>query len=609
MKSQFRLDQHPLIFLRPRISHPYGWVGHIPFAYLLIDLLRPSSVVELGTHSGNSYLAFCQAVAELGLDTRCTAVDSWEGDTHARQYGSDVLADLKTFHDPRYAGFSQLSQKYFDDAAGDFEEGSIDLLHIDGLHTYEAVRNDFETWLPKLSTKAVVILHDAEVKDRNFGVWKFVEELAVKYRIFQFRHSNGLAVVEVGSLVGTDFKSFMDHALAHPDETRAVFERLAGTLLDSDGRPLAGAATIASVPVTCRVYLRNKEGAYSEEASLQQTLAAPDRLCELEFALGTHKIPDFIRVDFSETPGVFGVGTIGFVAADGEAFAVDRLDKRVEQVNGELLTATTPGTIRLVSFDEDPHVEFDLRDLAAAPEHFAPSMLRIVLDYELVASDPVIWRLIGEAGNAVTDLRQSHSRVHAIAATLGEMAAELRGNNNKIESLQDGVGGRIEMIGETVLALSERTMTFNEVLSATNSQLHRLTQESDKTSAGAAAMNAILSEATSHLHHLLQESSRSGAGTAATNQVLANVTSRLEQLSSEVSKGASDTGAMNLVLADATTHLHRQEGDLTSLISLVREQSGQIHDLRDALAGQARVLDFLNAARPIQRLKRFFRRK
>jgi hypothetical protein len=164
---------HPICFSHPlRVASTASerfWMEHIPFGMFLVDALRPRVLVELGTFSGVSFCAFCQAVKELGTGTRCYAVDTWQGDPHNGYYGAEVLSNLKSHHDPLYGGFSRLIQSTFDEAVSHFEGGSIDLLHIDGFHVYEAVRHDFETWLPKMSERGVVLFHDINVRELDFG--------------------------------------------------------------------------------------------------------------------------------------------------------------------------------------------------------------------------------------------------------------------------------------------------------------------------------------------------------------------------------------------------------------------------------------------------------
>ena len=171
------------------------WIGHVIFADMLIRAYRPQFLVELGSHTGVSFFAFCEAVKQSWSKTTCYAVDTWKGDEQAGFYGEDVYIKFSEHVEKCYSNFATMLRMKFDDAVQYFKDESIDILHIDGLHTYDAVKHDFYTWLPKVKPGGIILFHDVAEQGNNFGVYKLWHEIAEKSQeICVFTHSHGLAI-------------------------------------------------------------------------------------------------------------------------------------------------------------------------------------------------------------------------------------------------------------------------------------------------------------------------------------------------------------------------------------------------------------------------------
>lgn len=186
-----------------------SWGGHIPFIFCLMSYMRPRTYVELGTYHGASFFAVCQAIRDFKIDCSPTAVDLWLGDEHAGKYGGDVYKSFKRMLEDRYPGVGRILREDFTEAAANFGNHSLDLIHIDGLHTYEAVKNDYEIWLPKVSENGVILLHDTNVRERGFGVWKFWDEIKDNYTSFNFTHTHGLGMIALGSAASNPVVSLL----------------------------------------------------------------------------------------------------------------------------------------------------------------------------------------------------------------------------------------------------------------------------------------------------------------------------------------------------------------------------------------------------------------
>lgn len=219
-KKIFNPLDHPVCLSQPQWIDETAWAEHLPFAMFAVSAARPRILVELGAWRGVSYCAFCQAVKETGQATRCYTVDTWKGDAHAGNLGEEALTVLRAHHDPRYADFSTLVQLSFDKAVKYFSDNSIDVLHIDGFHTFEAVEHDFQMWLPKMSNCGIMLFHDVNVRENDFGVWKFWEAAAAKYPSFDFLHGHGLGILAVGTNIPEEL-----HFLFEADERQKALIR------------------------------------------------------------------------------------------------------------------------------------------------------------------------------------------------------------------------------------------------------------------------------------------------------------------------------------------------------------------------------------------------
>ena len=181
--------------LNPKLKFAY-WEGHRDFAYDLLQFVRPERLVELGSQYGCSLFTFCQAVRDFKLNTEINAVDMWSGDIGAEITGEEVYALVQKTAATYYPEVNlHLFQMCFDDARPNFADDSIDILHIDGGHTFEDVEHDFTTWLPKLKENGIVLFHDvySPIDQGSCDHWEKTKKEYDCY--FDFTHSCGLGIL------------------------------------------------------------------------------------------------------------------------------------------------------------------------------------------------------------------------------------------------------------------------------------------------------------------------------------------------------------------------------------------------------------------------------
>lgn len=226
-----------------------AWLPHGPFAMWLVKASRPRVLVELGSYDGYSYFTFCQAVREAGLPTKCFTVGAWEANEDAKCCDKD---DFKVFeeHNRRYSEFSTLFRKNSAGVLDHIEDGSVDLLHVDGRHWKTGPEEDFEIWKPKLSDRAIVLLHGTNLREVGSWVLDYWQELTREHSGFNFPFQHGLGVLFWGGSLGEEMQKFQDIAGSEfgQDTLVMMFQLLGASMASQPIGQCSGSLAIGAGP-------------------------------------------------------------------------------------------------------------------------------------------------------------------------------------------------------------------------------------------------------------------------------------------------------------------------------------------------------------------------
>lgn len=171
------------------VKHIYkdipGWFS-FPKLYTEVVKRLPSGsrLVEIGTYKGCSFSFLVVEAVNSGKTFDIIGIDAcpWP----------DVEPDFNKYMEPLKGHFRTLFGGDSFDRAKEFEDGSIDFCFIDANHTYEFVKRDIESFLPKMRKGGVMAGHD--YNENHPGVMQAVNEA---FKDFKYVKEEDTWIVEL----------------------------------------------------------------------------------------------------------------------------------------------------------------------------------------------------------------------------------------------------------------------------------------------------------------------------------------------------------------------------------------------------------------------------
>jgi predicted O-methyltransferase YrrM len=172
--------------------------------YGLVRALKPDVCVEIGSARGKSTCHIARALRE-NLGGRLYAIDPHQSTAWNDAGEPQTLRALeRNLRAVGARGFVEIIRAPSPEVGRSWHR-PIDLLFIDGDHSYEGVRLDWELFSPHLTRFGVAIFHDTtwELNDYGFtprsdlGVARFLEELRIAaFPLITINRNYGVTLVQ-----------------------------------------------------------------------------------------------------------------------------------------------------------------------------------------------------------------------------------------------------------------------------------------------------------------------------------------------------------------------------------------------------------------------------
>jgi cephalosporin hydroxylase len=155
-----------------RFNPPKEWIlqgrgnifflGFLEFILLLSDnLLQNSKMIEIGAYTGES----TQIFASTGIFSEINVIEPFKFN---ESFNNTSIEDIQKWNkveeefknNTRFFNNVNLIKDYSHNVSTIFADKSVDLVYIDGDHSYEAVNKDIELYLPKIKQGGILAGHD-----------------------------------------------------------------------------------------------------------------------------------------------------------------------------------------------------------------------------------------------------------------------------------------------------------------------------------------------------------------------------------------------------------------------------------------------------------------